>query len=64
MPPEQMQQQPNLPQEAEQDQMIIEFLQELEARITALEETVMPKEDEPKEVEIKIDGEMKPKAEE
>ena len=38
MPPEQIQPPQNLPPEADQDQMIVEFLQELESRITALEE--------------------------
>lgn len=38
MPQEPMQAPQNLPQEADQDQMIVDFLQELDARITALEE--------------------------
>lgn len=38
MPPEKQQQPQALPKEADQDQMILEFLQELEARITTLEE--------------------------
>lgn len=36
MPPEQMQP----PQEADQDQMIVQFLQELDNRVTSLEEKV------------------------
>jgi predicted extracellular nuclease len=38
MTQEKMQAPQELPQEADQDQMIVEFLQELDARITALEE--------------------------
>lgn len=41
MPPVEPQVPQNLPQEADQDQMIVQFLQELDARITALEEKVM-----------------------
>lgn len=44
MPPEQMQPPQdapqNLPQEADQDQMIVQFLQELDNRVTSLEEKV------------------------
>ena len=44
MPPEQTQPPQNLPQEADQDALIIQFLQELENRVVALEEK-MSKED-------------------
>lgn len=37
MNPNEMQPNPNMPQEEDQDQAIVEFLQELDDRITALE---------------------------
>lgn len=48
MPPVEPQVPQNLPPEADQDQQIIQFLQELEDRITALEEKVLKDEEEDK----------------
>lgn len=49
MPPEQTQPPQEVPQEVNQDEMIVQFLQELDARITALEEKANPQVEEPKE---------------